>query len=416
MENRKTFGAYILRRRTELGMTQRELADKLYVTESAVSKWERGLSYPDITLIQSICAVLDISEHELLTGSDDIKGRNSERLAQNYLRLTRNYRLAQYIIYGLAILVCAIVNLATRHCLDWFFIVLFAVAIPASITLVPTLFTEDFNLHRYRGLISLGCFVASLELLLLSCCLYTGGDWFIIALTGTLLGIAVLILPFFMRSIPFPPPLSEMKTSLYLLLAVALLIILLLACCIYTGGDWFAVAAVSVIFGLGFFILPVLLHQIKLPQEAASHKTLIYFSVQTLLLFALLAITDFNNFFALSLPLSIIQLILPWGMLLMIRYLPVNGYFRASACCVLFDLWLWLTPYLESLLHYGTVYVGNKPIEDLLWLEFNFGNWGMHYISNNIIAIIIFAAAAAAAVTAALGIRSELKKRGRDNT
>lgn len=43
MENKKTFGAYILQRRRELGMTQKELAEKLYVTESAVSKWERGL-------------------------------------------------------------------------------------------------------------------------------------------------------------------------------------------------------------------------------------------------------------------------------------------------------------------------------------------------------------------------------------
>lgn len=45
MENKKTFGAYIVRRRKELGLTQKGLAEKLYVTESAVSKWERGVSH-----------------------------------------------------------------------------------------------------------------------------------------------------------------------------------------------------------------------------------------------------------------------------------------------------------------------------------------------------------------------------------
>ena len=44
MESKKTFGEYICRRRKELGLTQREFAQRLFVTESAVSKWERGVS------------------------------------------------------------------------------------------------------------------------------------------------------------------------------------------------------------------------------------------------------------------------------------------------------------------------------------------------------------------------------------
>ena len=84
MENKKTFGAYVLQRRRYLGMTQKELAEKLYVTESAVSKWERGLSYPDITILQNLCAVLQVTEHELLTGSEDTSRKVSEKLAQKY--------------------------------------------------------------------------------------------------------------------------------------------------------------------------------------------------------------------------------------------------------------------------------------------------------------------------------------------
>lgn len=47
MENdrKKSFGEFIMQRRRALGMTQREFADKLFVTDSAVSKWERGVSH-----------------------------------------------------------------------------------------------------------------------------------------------------------------------------------------------------------------------------------------------------------------------------------------------------------------------------------------------------------------------------------
>lgn len=45
MESKQTFGQYIRERRRALGLTQREFAETLYVTESAVSKWERGVSH-----------------------------------------------------------------------------------------------------------------------------------------------------------------------------------------------------------------------------------------------------------------------------------------------------------------------------------------------------------------------------------
>lgn len=44
-DRKKSFGEFIMQRRRALGMTQREFADKLFVTDSAVSKWERGVSH-----------------------------------------------------------------------------------------------------------------------------------------------------------------------------------------------------------------------------------------------------------------------------------------------------------------------------------------------------------------------------------
>ncbi len=44
MENKKAFGEYIRQKRIDAGLTQKGFADRLFVTESAVSKWERGVS------------------------------------------------------------------------------------------------------------------------------------------------------------------------------------------------------------------------------------------------------------------------------------------------------------------------------------------------------------------------------------
>ena len=62
------FGAFLSRLRKEKGMTQKELAEKLYVSDKAVSKWERGLSLPDIALLQPLAESLGVSVSELLRG------------------------------------------------------------------------------------------------------------------------------------------------------------------------------------------------------------------------------------------------------------------------------------------------------------------------------------------------------------
>lgn len=225
-EGKKTFGAYILKRRKELGMTQKQFAQKLYVTESAVSKWERGLSYPDITLVQSICGVLEITEHELLSGGEDTKMRTTEMLAQKYQRFTRNYRITQYVIYGLILAGCAVGNLIAGHTLDWFFIACAGVMMAASVTLVPALAALHPKLCRCKAGISFGCFTFSLELLLLICCIYTEGDWFAVAGISILFGMTLVFLPFLLPKLPIPVYLEKRKLSVYLVLETVLLLLL----------------------------------------------------------------------------------------------------------------------------------------------------------------------------------------------
>ena len=59
-------GAQIAQRRKALGMTQKELAEKLYVTDKAVSKWERGLNFPDLGLMEALAQALETTPACLL--------------------------------------------------------------------------------------------------------------------------------------------------------------------------------------------------------------------------------------------------------------------------------------------------------------------------------------------------------------
>ena len=67
MDKEKT-GQLITELRKEKGMTQKQLADALNVTDKAVSKWERGLSFPDISMLEPLSELLDVSILELLAG------------------------------------------------------------------------------------------------------------------------------------------------------------------------------------------------------------------------------------------------------------------------------------------------------------------------------------------------------------
>ena len=67
IDNEK-FGAFLIQLRKENGMTQKELAERLYVSDKAVSKWERGLSLPDIALLQPLAGELGVTVTELLSG------------------------------------------------------------------------------------------------------------------------------------------------------------------------------------------------------------------------------------------------------------------------------------------------------------------------------------------------------------
>ena len=70
MDAKKT-GNFICENRKKQGISQKELADKLGSTDKAISTWERGISFPDISMLIPISKVLEISLYDLLTGGED---------------------------------------------------------------------------------------------------------------------------------------------------------------------------------------------------------------------------------------------------------------------------------------------------------------------------------------------------------
>lgn len=339
MQNKKTFGEFITRKRKENHMTQQAFAEKLFVTESAVSKWERGVSYPDITLIHSICEALHITEHELLTASEDIQTRKIERLANKYQNLGKGFRYALIALYALGIITCFICNLAIFHTLSWFFIVLTAELVAASLTLVPVL------MIKHRCMWTLGAFTISLGLLLMTCCLYTGGNWFFVAYFPVLFGLCVIFLPFVLRAVFLPAPLSHHKTLICFTVDSLLLFLLLFICNLYTQGGWFWNIAV---------------------------------------------------------PSALFCLILPFGMMAIIRYAKMNAYFKTAACFG-----------LAAVFDYTFIGVLDFILEQKPYrfgFQFNFSDWSLPYLSDNINMIIFLSFVFLALLFAVTGMMLSLHR------
>lgn len=83
--NQEKIGKFILNLRKEKNMTQQELAEKLKVTDRAISNWENGKNMPDLSLFKSICDVFDITINELLSGEKLQKDEYQEKLEENII-------------------------------------------------------------------------------------------------------------------------------------------------------------------------------------------------------------------------------------------------------------------------------------------------------------------------------------------
>lgn len=136
-EQEQNIGKFIAQLRKEKKMTQKELANQLHITDKAVSKWERGLSCPDISLLNPISDILGITTSELLNGrkneqpsneqiSKDIKKNvdnalaYAEKLTQKKMMSFQNILTLSFsLVLLLSIIICSICDIAISGTFTW---------------------------------------------------------------------------------------------------------------------------------------------------------------------------------------------------------------------------------------------------------------------------------------------------------
>ena len=133
MIGEESFSEIIYGKRREKNMTQQELADKLHITDKAVSKWERGLSYPDVSLIPKLAEVLDISIENLINGKlEALEAKGGTGDIQAVTKLLEDsksktiHNVSRHlvfrnmtILFAIAAVIISIVNVALSNTMTW---------------------------------------------------------------------------------------------------------------------------------------------------------------------------------------------------------------------------------------------------------------------------------------------------------
>ena len=110
-------GNFISLLRKEKGLTQRELAEALCITDKAISRWETGKSYPDVEMLQKIAAYFEVSVNELLQGErvpeKDIVTISDSNLTNSFKKLNvikKRYRTTIFVCIILIIGTCSLLH------------------------------------------------------------------------------------------------------------------------------------------------------------------------------------------------------------------------------------------------------------------------------------------------------------------
>lgn len=116
--NQLITGQYIARKRKEKNMTQAQLAERLGVSNKAVSKWENGKCMPDYSIVEDLCKELEITIAELMDGENaadgSIRAYDNTQIME-LLKRTQELEKQKNIIYGVLIMFMGIALMPVSH-------------------------------------------------------------------------------------------------------------------------------------------------------------------------------------------------------------------------------------------------------------------------------------------------------------
>ena len=246
MEN--TFGRFLKEKRQEKNLTQKELAKMLYVSESTISKWEKDIAHPDITMVSKLSEIFDVTEHELITASVDVKSKKEKADAKKWRTLSFSWSLFFYIAYIITLIPCFICNISINKTLSWFWIVFFALLLSFTFTNLPKLIKKHKLIFVPLSILS------SLSLLLATCAIYTSGNWFFVAFSSILFAFIIVFTPIYISKYKIFSQIKKhndfISFAIYFIALNLLLIVIDLFTIInnYCSSHWYLTIALPIVF------------------------------------------------------------------------------------------------------------------------------------------------------------------------
>ena len=104
--NQEKIERFISQCRKEQGLTQEQLAEKLHITNKAISKWETGKGMPDSSIMLELCRILKISVNELLSGEKNQEEGSANEVIIDSIEISEKQR--KKMSQGVVLLGCAI--------------------------------------------------------------------------------------------------------------------------------------------------------------------------------------------------------------------------------------------------------------------------------------------------------------------